>query len=150
MKKLLTLTLILCLLFAIGGCKDNNQNTNDESQGETLQELYIVPETGTFSYAEVLADWEGFNDGVMVRRDGFKNTEKIEITSREQIIELAKKEYSASQYDTIEVAYDKEAKVYSVWFHIRPNEEEDIVYLGGGQTVYISDEGVTLLAILGE
>jgi len=150
MKKLLTLILVLCLLFAIGGCKDNNQNTNDESQGETLQELYIVPETGTFSYAEVLADWEGFNDGVMVRRDGFKNTEKIEITSREQIIELAKKEYSASQYDTIEVAYDEEAKVYSVWFHIRPNEEEDIVYIGGGQTVYISDEGVTLLAILGE
>ena len=104
-------------------------------------------EVGEFSYAAFCEYYGDETEGIV--SEGFVNTEKTEIESVEQIIELAKKECTV-KYDTIKVEYDSEQKIYHVNFF---KEKEILGYgyvVGGDQSVCINHEGITQLIVYGE
>ena len=97
-------------------------------------------EVGEFSYA---AFCEYYNEDVpWIKHEGFVNAEKVEIESVEQVVELAKKECNV-EYDTINVSYDSQEKIYLVMFSMEG-------WLGGDQSVCINHEGITQLIVYGE
>ncbi len=104
--------------------------------GCSQKEKYTVVD---FSYK---SDYSCYKDEPGVKESGFVNTEKCELKTAEQAIKLAKKECTV-RYNTIDVAFDSDLKIYRVSFY-KENQ------LGGDQNVYISDEGVTLLIVFGE
>lgn len=77
-----------------------------------------------------------------VKLSGFINTEKCELKTATQAVELAKKE-CVVEYDTIDVAFDATMKIYKVSFS-KENR------LGGNQDIYIGQDGITLMIIFGE
>jgi len=85
-----------------------------------------------FSYK---VDCSYYKDGPGVIKSGFVNTEKTELKTPEQAVELAKKECS--------VEYDTDLRIYRVSFFKG-------MQLGGDQTVYINEDGITLMCVYGE
>ena len=106
-------------------------------------------EVGEFSYTAFCEYYSDETEGIV--SEGFVNTEKAEIESVEQVVELAKKECTV-EYDTIKVEYDSEQKMYRVNF----SEGKVLVGLqwgyviGGDQSVCINHEGITQLIVYGE
>ena len=92
-----------------------------------------------FSYK---VDCSYYKDGPGVIKSGFVNTEKTELKTPDQAIELAKKECSV-EYDTIFVSFDPDLRIYRVSFFKG-------MQLGGDQTVYINEDGITLMCVYGE
>ena len=133
---------IVCLIFATlllcCGCSaqqaDNSNNTSNSTTNNTTNTV------NTFSYKEVCDFYKG--ETVGIKRSDFVNTEKSTITNSEQAITLAKNECKVD-YDTIDVAYDSEEKIYRVTFC-----KED--FAGGNQDIYINQDGITELAVSGE
>ena len=120
---------IVCLLFSflflLCGCsKDNSEKQiNVES----------------FSYK---SDCTYYKDDPGVKEFGFVNIEQSEVNDAEKAVDLAKKECTI-KYDTIDVAFDSELKIYRVSFY-KENQ------VGGNQDVYINQKGITQLIISGE
>ena len=120
---------IICLLFSflflLCGCsKDNSEKQiNVES----------------FSYK---SDCTYYKDEPGVKESGFVNIEQSEVNDAEKAVDLAKKECTI-KYDTIDVAFDSELKIYRVSFY-KENQ------VGGNQDVYINQKGITQLIISGE
>lgn len=73
---------------------------------------------------------------------GFVNNERAEINNPEQAVELAKKECIIA-YGSINVAFDAEEKIYRVDFFTENTA-------GGGQSIYIDQNGITKLVVYGE
>ncbi len=102
----------------------------------------IVPENtvGSFSFSTIRETYKSGDPGV--KTDGFKNISEHPVTTTPEAAERAKNECTI-EYDTITAQYDADEKVWSVTFSTRGT-------LGGCQTVYLNDKGVTLLIVYGE
>ena len=103
---------------------------------------FIVPESsiGGFAFDNVQKTYKPGDPGV--KTSGFKNTSKQTVTNSAEAAERAKNECTI-EYDTVTVLRDGWDYVWSVTFSTRG-------ILGGCQTVYLNDEGVTLLIVYGE
>lgn len=103
---------------------------------------FIVPESsiGGFSFDNVQKNYKTGDPGV--KTSGFKNTSKQTVTNSAEAAERAKGECTI-EYDTVTVLRDGWNYVWSVTFSTRGT-------LGGCQTVYLNDEGITLLIVYGE
>ena len=111
----------ILILFSFSGC----------------QKTYTV---GEFSYAEDASQYTEDIPGVKL--SGFKNTVPCEADSAEKAVELAKNEVTVG-YNQISVCYDESEKVWAVLSYTRNMS-------GGCQTVYINENGITLMCVYGE
>ncbi len=93
-----------------------------------------------FSYREDSAIYKAGEPGV--RSEGFKNTENAPISSAAAAAERAKAELTV-EYNRISVTFDPEMKIWKTVFWT-------LDYLGGGQTVYLNENGITQLVVYGE
>lgn len=130
MKRIVCLIIVSLLLCCGCSSQQANSNTSDNTTNTV----------NSFSYKEVCEFYKG--ETVGIKRSDFVNTEKSTITNSEQAITLAKNECKVD-YDTIDVAYDSEEKIYRVSFC-----KEDFV--GGNQDIYINQDGITELVVSGE
>lgn len=103
---------------------------------------FIVPESiiKSFSFSDILNYYKSGDPGV--KTEGFKNTSEQAVAKSTEAAERAKNECTV-EYDTVTVQYDDTEKVWSVTFSTRGT-------LGGCQTVYLNQNGVTLLIVYGE
>lgn len=103
---------------------------------------FIVPESsiGGFSFDNVNRTHKAGDPGV--KTEGFKNTSENPLTNSAEAAERAKKECTI-EYDTVTVLRDGWDNIWSVTFSTRGT-------LGGCQTVYLNDKGITLLIVYGE
>lgn len=103
---------------------------------------FIVPESsiGGFSFDNVQKNYKPGDPGV--KTSGFKNTSGQAVTNSAEAVERAKRECTI-EYDTVTVLHDNRSYVWSVTFSTRGT-------LGGDQTVYLGEDGVTLLIVYGE
>lgn len=121
------------------------RKTADYDKAMFYAEFYIVEYTvktetaASFSYA---ADVETYSDNEWAQRAGFVNTSETKIGSMQDAIERAKAECTV-YYDSVWVSYDDTKDVWRVNFGC-----EDV--LGGGQSVYLDSNGMTLLIVYGE
>lgn len=90
----------------------------------------------TFSYEQ---DMEDYAEDPGVKTSGFRNTRKAIITLPENAVQLAKNE-AVTEYDSVDVAYDKTAAMWrvSLW-----NENME----GGSIDIYMDDNGITQATI---
>ena len=125
MKRAISIfVLIISAMTLLFGCNKDVTVTDDV-------EVY------SFSFDDVKARFPEDDPGV--RTDGFNNTEKISVSGAKDAIELAKCEYNGS-YDTTEVAYDEASGVWQVSFYMNN-------VVGGGCSVYLDDNGFTLMTV---
>ena len=103
---------------------------------------FIVPESsiGGFSFDSVQKTYKPGDPGV--KTSGFKNTSESPVTNSSEAAERANNECTI-EYDTVTVLRDGWDYVWSVTFSTRNTP-------GGCQTVYLNDEGITLLIVYGE
>ncbi len=103
---------------------------------------FIVPESsiGGFSFENVSKTYKAGDPGV--KTEGFKNTSEQAVTNSAEAVERAKNECTI-EYDTVTVLRDDRDKMWSVTFSTRNIP-------GGCQTVYLNNEGITLLIVYGE
>ena len=103
---------------------------------------FIVPESsiGGFAFDNVQKTYKPGDPGV--KTSGFKNTSKQTVTNSAEAAERATNECTI-EYDTVTVLRDGWDYVWSVTFSTRGT-------LGSCQTVYLNDEGITLLIVYGE
>ena len=132
MKRVLA-TFILILMF-LCGCK-NDSKLQNSSQNIGINQLKI----DTFSYS---SDYNYYKDDVGAKKSGFNNTEKSMINNTEDIVNLAKLECTV-KYDTINITFDADSKIYKVCFSKKG-------YTGGDQAVYINQDGITQFIVYGE
>ena len=123
---------IICLLtvFLVLLCGCSQKQQTDQANHLTI---------GNFSYEE---DFNYYKDDPGLHQSGFVNTEKADISDPEQVIELANKECTVD-YDTVSIAFDATSTMYKVNFSKKN-------YVGGDQSVYINQDGITQLIIYGE
>ena len=133
MKKIISLLVASVLLLC--GCVQAQQTEH--------------PDLEKFSYSKEYAEYNDGSPGVQT--SGFVNTESTEINNAEQAVELAKKECTVA-YNSINVAFDAEEKIYRVNFSIGSTvvNGQTVYTLGGDQSVYIDQNGVTKLIVYGE
>lgn len=93
-----------------------------------------------FSYQEDLQIYRENDPGI--KCDGFQNTSESEVSIRQQAIDRAKNECTIT-YDTIDVFYDSTTDMWKVVFSTEGT-------LGGCQSVYLNNEGLTCLIVYGE
>ncbi len=96
-------------------------------------------DVSSFSYE---SDCTYYKDEGGVQLSDFKNTEKSELKTPSRAVELAKTE-CVVEYDTIDVAFDEQTKVYRISFS-KENRA------GDNQDVYLSQDGITLMIVFGE
>jgi len=77
-----------------------------------------------------------------VKKKDFNNVDIVKINNKNEAIERAQKEVTVS-YNQTSVAYDDNALMWRVLF-------STFDMLGGCQTVYLSNEGITKLIVYGE
>lgn len=99
-----------------------------------------TPQTGSFSYEEVLKTYQENDPGV--KYSGFRNTSRAAIETINDAIEQAKRECTI-EYDALDVSYDSTAYVWQIVFSTAG-------MLGGDQSVYMDSYGVTCLVVYGE
>ena len=125
---------ITCLFFAflllLCGC---SQSIPEQPAG-----------VGSFSYKSDRAYYANFRDDPGIKESGFVNVKRSKVNSAEDAVALAKKECKV-EYDTIDVAFDPETKMYRVSFYKGGNE--GIYTVGGDQQIYIDQNGITKLII---
>ena len=105
------------------------------------ESITFTSEIGTFSYAEVLAEYK--IEDPNVKHENFNNPDvEREDTSAIDAIIRAKYELTI-EYDTISVSYDESSNMWCVSFW-RLNFD------GGCQEVYINSNGLTCYIVYGE
>ena len=128
MKRLMVTVLAIVLVFGLAAC--NNKS--------------VSPDVPAFSYEEEKATYEGEIPGV--KHNGFNNTSSLSVHTAEDAIERAKNECTV-EWNTTDVYYDVESGVWKVNFY---RVDPEYILLGGDQSVYLSDDGKTLLIVYGE
>ena len=93
-----------------------------------------------FSFAEHKAQYPEGTPGV--HYDGFVNTIEYDVLTEAKALERAKSECTV-EWDTSHVAFDHSARVWLVEFSMQG-------VLGGCQSVYLTEKGVTVLIVYGE
>lgn len=93
-----------------------------------------------FSFAEHKAQYPEGTPGV--HYDGFVNTTEYDVLTEAKALERAKSECTV-EWDTSHVAFDHSARVWLVEFSMQG-------VLGGCQSVYLTEKGVTVLIVYGE
>jgi len=129
MKKVLCL--IVTAIILLCSCSNDTQDIQSD--------VNINFNVGGFSYESDLSYYE---EGPGVKKSGFVNTEKSEISNTDKAVELAQKECTV-KYDSIGVDYDSQQKIYRISFYKKD-------WVGGDQSVYIDQNGITLLIVYGE
>ena len=105
------------------------------------ESIAFVSEIGTFSYAEVLETYKKGDPGV--KNENFKNPE-VEREDMSAIDAIVRAKFEVTvEYDTISVSQDKNANMWCVDFWMSG-------VVGGGQSVYLSDKGLTCYIVYGE
>ena len=99
-----------------------------------------LEQPGSFSYAEVTATFKIGDPGV--KSEGFVNTESAPISRIWDAKTQARNECTI-EYDTVTVNYDETAQVWEVTYSTANT-------LGNCQSVYMDENGVTLLIVYGE
>ena len=99
-----------------------------------------LEQPGSFSYAEVTAAFKPGDAGV--KSDGFVNTESAPIGRIWDVKTQALNECTI-EYDTVTVNYDEAAQVWEANYSTANT-------LGNCQSVYMDENGVTLLIVYGE
>ncbi|MEE0265729.1 MAG: hypothetical protein UD936_08900 [Acutalibacteraceae bacterium] len=135
MKRIVCLIVVTLLLCCGCSAQQAEKSTNNNSTSVTTADT-----VNTFSYKKTCEYYKTETAGI--KRTGFVNTKKSSIENSEQAISLAKNECTVD-YDTIDVAYDSEEKVYEVSFF-----KENIT--GDNQDIYINQDGITQLIVYGE
>ena len=100
-----------------------------------------LEQPGSFSYAEVTAAYKAGDPGV--KSEGFVNTESVPMSSRIWDVKTQALNECTIEYDTVTVNYDETAKVWEVTYSTANT-------LGNCQSVYMDENGVTLLIVYGE
>ena len=95
----------------------------------------------SFSYAEVTATFKTGDPGV--KSEGFVNTESVPMSSRIWDVKTQALNECTIEYDTVTVNYDETSKVWEVTYSTANT-------LGNCQSVYMDENGVTLLIVYGE
>ena len=108
-------------------------------------QLIIDSEISKFSWEEVLESVEHAEEsGMLLKTEDFYNVDNSPIYDSIDAIERAKEEVTEWRYLThVLTAYDEAARVWKVFFW-DPNAA------GGSVTVYMDENGVTLLCTGGE
>ena len=101
-----------------------------------------APRVEYFSMGEVAKRTKGLGADVGVKHDGFVNTAPLAIENARQAIERASGECTVS-YDTATAYYDNNMRMWMVNF-------STLGQLGGDQSVYMDECGVTELIVYGE
>ena len=123
--------------YTINGEKLTNLlDNNDPGQPDEIQHINVP----SFSYEEIKQIYKENDPGV--KCDGFYNTSEAEVTTLQQVIDRAKNECTI-EYDTTDVFYDNVAGIWKVVISTAGT-------LGGCQTVYLDNKGLTCLVIYGE
>ena len=102
-------------------------------------DLYLE-QPGSFSYADVTDTFKTGDPGV--KSEGFMNTESAPISRIWDVKTQALNECTI-EYDTVSVNCDETAKVWEVTYSTANT-------LGNSQSVYMDENGVTLLIVYGE
>ncbi len=128
---------IICAVFLLAGCATSGSESDNSAIETKLDE---------FSYEEDLEQYVEGTPGV--KFEGFVNTSKKKIKSVYDAEERAVEESVALKLGITEshkthIYYDKSAKMWKVVFYIEGQ-------LGGSETVYMTDEGITTLIVYGE
>ena len=100
-----------------------------------------LEQPGSFSYAEVTATFKTGDPGV--KSEGFVNTESVPMSSRIWDVKTQALNECTIEYDTVTVNYDETSKVWEVTYSTANT-------LGNCQSVYMDENGVTLLIVYGE
>ena len=107
-----------------------------------LMMILVVSLTGCnkFSYAEEYRKYVKYSDGV--KHGGFVNTSDAKIVTDTDALERAKKECTV-KWDSSKVYFDDELKIWKVVFYKKEK-------LGGDQSIYMNEDGKTILIVNGE
>lgn len=97
-----------------------------------------------FSYEDEKSVYSEDSPGV--KQSGFNNTNKKAVLNSDDAIERAKNECTV-EWNSTEVCYDASEGIWKVSFF---NSSPGTISLGGDQSVYLSDDGKTLLVVYGE
>ena len=100
-----------------------------------------LEQPGSFSYAEVTATFKTGDPGV--KSEGFVNAESVPMSSRIWDVKTQALNECTIEYDAVTVNYDETAKVWEVTYSTANT-------LGNCQSVYMDENGVTLLIVYGE
>ena len=100
-----------------------------------------LEQLGSFSYAEVTATFKTGDPGV--KSEGFVNTESVPMSSRIWDVKTQALNECTIEYDTVTVNYDETSKVWEVTYSTANT-------LGNCQSVYMDENGVTLLIVYGK
>ena len=100
-----------------------------------------LEQPGSFSYAEVTATFKTGDPGV--KSEGFVNAESVPMSSRIWDVKTQALNECTIEYDAVTVNYDETAKVWEVTYSTANT-------LGNWQSVYMDENGVTLLIVYGE
>lgn len=145
MKKGMAFVLSLICVLGMAGCADggrtdgrpetgeiHGQEAGDGENADSVILQNIAEEMDAFRYPEGQPG---------VKTSGFVNTAETEITS-ENVAEHAGKECTI-EYDSVTTVLDLSKGVWKVHFYTSGTA-------GGDQTVYLDDEGKTILIVYGE
>ena len=105
-----------------------------------LVDLHLE-QPGSFSYAEVTAVFKAGDPGV--KSEGFVNAESVPMSGRIWDVKTQALNECTIEYDTVIVNYDETAKVWEVAYSTANT-------MGNCQSVYMDENGVTLLIVYGE
>lgn len=153
MKKIIALALSLFMAAAFFGCgKDNGdlgkQTTVDEQNGYTL-----VQEVKTFKMNDDERTMKKL-DGV--QKEGFKISEANktgDVKVKSDALEIAKGEVNV-KYNSVRVAFDRTQGIWKVTFSNDKEltDEEGMKHVESDvlETVYVDEEGYTLMLYKGE
>lgn len=124
MKKLFTLILTLILIISFSGC--NKQKNSME--------------IADFSYSKEILQYTERTPGV--KYEGFVNTSELTAFTEKDVIDRAKNECTV-EYNSIQTYFDNVSKIWKVLFFSEGT-------LGGCQSVYLNENGKTILIVYGE
>jgi hypothetical protein len=100
-----------------------------------------LEQPGSLSYTEVTATFKTGDPGV--KSEGFVNMEPVPMSNRIWDVKTQALNECTIEYDTVTVNYDETAKVWEVTYSTANS-------LGNCQSVYMDENGVTLLIVYGE
>ncbi len=147
MKRWIALAFAVACMLSIVGCSAELHEIEDDTKEQQTQSydkngiaesVRIICKE--FSYEEDLQVYKENDSGV--KYDGFQNNSESVVDHEQLAISAAEKECTIT-YDTTDVAYDRTAGMWKVTFSTKGT-------LGGCQTVYLNDKGITCLIVYGE
>ena len=117
---------------------DHHGSNTSEENTNTKNEEHLPPEINLFSYKD---DFELYK--AEAETEGFANTDIAPVTDKDEAVERAKNELG-KEYSEADVAYDKDEDVWRISFSEGKYIDGDCV------SIYLSADGITLMAVYGE